>query len=193
VLIIMADTLVALLAGLVIFPAVFNNGLDPAGGPGLIFKTLPVAFAHMPGGHIVSVVFFLLLSVAAITSMVGRVEPQVHWLEERMNFPRHKSAILVLGSIAILSIISILGYNILSEYSLGGKNINGVVDYFTNQILLPLGGLFIAIFAGWFINRETLREELGMEDGPAYKLWFLLIRFVVPPAVFIVFILGVGF
>jgi NSS family neurotransmitter:Na+ symporter len=193
VLIIMADTLVALLAGLVIFPAVFNNGLDPAAGPGLIFKTLPVAFANMPGGHIVSVVFFLLLSVAAITSMVGLVEPQVHWLEERMNYSRHKSAMLVLGSIAILSIISILGYNILSEYTLGGRDINGVVDYFSNQILLPLGGLFIAIFAGWFVNRETSREELGMEDGPAYKLWFLLIRFVVPPAVFIVFILGVGF
>jgi neurotransmitter:Na+ symporter, NSS family len=193
VLIVIADTLVALLAGLVIFPAVFNNGLDPAGGPGLIFKTLPVAFAQMPGGHIVSVVFFLLLSVAAITSMVGLVEPQVHWLEERLKFSRHKSAILVLGSIAALSIISILGYNILSEYTLGGKDINGVVDYFSNQILLPVGGLFIAIFAGWFINRETSLEELDMEDGVVFKLWYVLIRFVVPPAVFIVFILGVGF
>ncbi len=192
VLIIMADTLVALLAGLVIFPAVFNNGLDPAGGPGLIFMTLPVAFAQMPGGHFVSVTFFLLLSVAAITSMVGLIEPQVHWLEEHLGFPRHKSAFLVLGSIAVLSIVSILGYNLLSDYTLGGKDINGVVDYFSNQILLPVGGMLLAVFAGWFINRETSLEELNMTDGPAYKLWYLLIRFIVPPAVFIVFILGVG-
>jgi NSS family neurotransmitter:Na+ symporter len=192
VLIILADTVIALLAGLVIFPAVFNNGLDPAGGPGLIFMTLPVAFAQMPGGHIVSVVFFLLLSVAAITSMVGLIEPQVHWLEERLGFPRHKSALLVLSCTAILSILSILGYNLLSDYTLAGKNINGVVDYFSNQILLPVGGMLLAIFAGWFINRETSREELGMSNGLAFKAWYLLIRFLVPPAVFVVFVLGVG-
>ena len=190
--IISADTLVALLAGLVIFPAVFANGLDPAGGPGLIFKTLPVAFAQMPGGHIVSVLFFLLLSVAAITSMVGLIEPQTRWLEDHKQYSRHKSALLVLGLIASLSTLSVLGYNYLAAYTLGGKDINGVVDYFSNQILLPIGGLLIAVFAGWFVDRAVSVEELDMGQGTMFRLWYFLIRFVVPPAVFVVFVLGVS-
>ncbi|HJP52964.1 MAG TPA: sodium-dependent transporter [Pseudomonadales bacterium] len=192
IVIICADTFVALLAGLVIFPAVFDNGLDPAGGPGLIFQTLPVAFAGMPGGHFVSVVFFLLLSVAAITSMVGLIEPLTHWLEENREYSRHRSTLTVLGSIAFLSIFSVLGYNYLSDYGLAGKDINGVLDYFSNQILLPVGGLLIAIFAGWFVDRNTTLDELNMHDGLVFKLWHFLIRLVVPPAVFIVFVLGVG-
>ena len=88
----MADTLVAMLAGLVIFPAVFANGLDPASGPGLIFQTLPVALAQMPGGHLVSIMFFLLLSVAAVTSMVGLIEPLVHRAQER-GWNRHRSTL----------------------------------------------------------------------------------------------------
>jgi len=189
--IIVADTLVALLAGLVIFPAVFNNGLDPAGGPGLIFQTLPVAFAQMPGGHLVSVLFFLLLSVAAITSMVGLIEPLAQWLEEKKGYTRPKSAMLILGSIAFLSIFSMLGYNVLSSYTFAGKDINGLVDYFSNQILLPLGGLLIAIFAGWVVDKNIAIEELDMGEGGLFKLWHILIRFLVPPAVFIVFVLGV--
>jgi NSS family neurotransmitter:Na+ symporter len=192
VIIVFADTLVALLAGLVIFPAVFNNGLDPAGGPGLIFQTLPVAFANMPGGHVVSVLFFLLLSVAAITSMVGLIEPQTRWLEEHKGFARHKSALVIIGVIAALSVFSILGYNLLADIKLAGKDINGAMDYFSNQILLPLGGLLIAIFVGWFVSRKTSCEELGMGDGLLFKLWYFLIRYVVPAAVFLVFVLGVS-
>lgn len=190
--IIVADTMVALLAGLVIFPAVFNNGLDPAGGPGLIFQTLPVAFAQMPGGHLVSVLFFLLLSVAAITSMVGLIEPLTHWLEEKRGYSRHKSAMLILSTIGFLSIFSMLGYNVLSSYTIAGKDINGLVDYFSNQILLPLGGLLIAVFAGWIVDKNIVVEELDMGEGGLFKLWHFLIRFLVPPAVFIVFVLGVA-
>jgi neurotransmitter:Na+ symporter, NSS family len=192
VIIIVADTLVALMAGLVIFPAVFNNGLDPAGGPGLIFKTLPVAFAQMPGGHIVSVLFFLLLCVAAITSMVGLIEPPTRWLEEYKGYARHKSAMVILGGIAVFSVLSIFGYNILSDYTFAGKNINGVLDYFSNQILLPIGGLLIAIFAGWFVNRSVSLDELGLGDGLLFKGWYFLIRFLVPIAVFLVFVLGIS-
>ena len=118
ILIVFADTLVALLAGLVIFPAVFNNGLDPAGGPGLIFKTLPVAFANMPGGPVVSVLFFLLLSVAAITSMVGLIEPQTRWLQEYKGYARHRSALVIVSVIAVLGSFSALGYNLLSGATL---------------------------------------------------------------------------
>lgn len=190
--IILADTSVALLAGLVVFPAVFLNGLDPAGGPGLIFQTLPVAFAQMPGGHIVSVVFFLLLSVAAITSMVGLLEPQVHWLEERKGLTRHTSTLVILGAIAFLGVFSVLGYNILKDFTVAGTGLNAFVDYLSNQILLPVGGFLIAVFAAWFISRESSRQELGLGDGLIFKTWFFLIRFAVPPAIFIVFVMGIS-
>jgi NSS family neurotransmitter:Na+ symporter len=190
--IVMADTLVALLAGLVIFPAVFNYGLDPAAGAGLIFQTLPVAFAQMPGGYVFSILFFLMLSVAGITSMVGLIESVNSWVEERFAIPRHKSALLVVGSIAIFSIISALSYNLLSDFNIGSRNINDSFDYFSNQILLPVGGLLIAIFAGWFMKKEASQDELTSLNVVTYKLWYFLIRFVVPPALLVIFVMGIS-
>tara|TARA_R110002110_G_scaffold110071_4_gene274427 strand:+ start:54400 stop:55749 length:1350 start_codon:yes stop_codon:yes gene_type:complete len=190
--IVVADTAVALLAGLVIFPAVFHHGLDPAAGAGLIFQTLPVAFAQMPGGHLFGVLFFTMLSVAGITSMVGLVECVNAWIEERFGMPRHRSAVLVIGSVAVLSIFSILSYNVLGDISFGGRNFNDTMDYFSNQILLPLGGLFIAVFAGWAMTRDASRDELWSMGSVAYELWRFMIRFVVPPALVIIFISGIG-
>jgi len=189
--IVFADTFVALLAGLVIFPAVFNYGLDPAAGAGLIFQTLPVAFAQMPGGYVFSVLFFLMLSVAGITSMVGLVESVNSWAEERFDIPRHRSALTVVGSIAVLSIISLLSYNVIGDVAMAGRNFNDILDYFSNQILLPLGGLFIAIFAGWAMTGEATRDELPTLGAGTYALWHFFIRFVVPPALLIIFIVGV--
>lgn len=190
--IVVADTCVALLAGLVIFPAVFHHGLDPAAGAGLIFQTLPVAFAQMPGGHLFSILFFTMLSVAGITSMVGLVECVNAWIEERFGMPRHRSAVLVIGSVAALSIFSILSYNVLGDIRFGGRNFNDTMDYFSNQILLPLGGLFIAVVAGWVMTRDASRDELsGMGNG-SYALWRFMIRFVVPPALVVIFISGIA-
>lgn len=190
--IVAADTLVAILAGLVIFPAVFHHGLDPAAGPGLIFQTLPVAFAQMPGGHVFGILFFLLLSVAAITSMVGLIEPITAWLEEHHGFARHKSAVAVVGVIATLSVFSILSYNVLADIQVLGKNLNDAIDYFSNQILLPLGGLLIAIFAGWFIKKSALQDELNMNNQGLFTVWHCLIRYVAPLAVLVILILGVA-
>jgi neurotransmitter:Na+ symporter, NSS family len=189
--IVVADTLVALLAGLVIFPAVFHHGLDPAEGAGLIFHTLPVAFAQMPGGYLFSVLFFVMLSVAGITSMVGLVESVNHWVEERYAMPRHKSALLVVGSIAVLSVLSCLSYNVISEYSLSGRNFNDALDYFSTKVLLPVGGLLIAVFAGWIVSKESSRDELTSLNAVAYEVWHFLIRFVVPPALLVIFVVGV--
>ena len=189
--IVVADTGVALLAGLVIFPAVFHHGLDPAAGAGLIFQTLPVAFAQMPGGYVFSVLFFLILSVAGITSMVGLVESVNAWVEERFNIPRHKSAVLVVGSIAMFSILSIMSYNVMGELNMGGMNFNDVMDYFSTKILLPVGGLLIAVFAGWVVKKEATRDELTSLNGLAYEVWHFLIRFVVPPAVGVILVMGV--
>ena len=189
--VVMVDTGVALLAGLVIFPVVFHNGLDPAVGAGLIFQTLPVGFAQMPGGYWFSVLFFLMLSVAGITSMVGLVEAVTAWIEERFNLPRHQSTILVVGSIAVFSIVSILSYNALSHWALAGRNFNDVMDVFSNEILLPLGGLFIAVFAGWAMKKEATRDELNALSSGQHSIWYFLIRYIVPPALLVIFIMGI--
>lgn len=190
VIIIAADTLVALVAGLVVFPAVFYNGLDPAAGPGLIFQTLPVAFANMPGGHLFSVAFFLMLAVAGITSMVGLIEPVTAYFEDRHGVPRHRAALSVIVAVAILSVVSLLSYNTLSEVRVGGFNFNDIMDTFSNMILLPLGGLFIALFAGWIMRSEFSKEELAISES-AYRLWQLTTRYVVPPALVIIFFFGI--
>ena len=192
IIIVIADTGVALLAGLVIFPAVFNNGLDPAAGAGLIFQTLPVAFAQMPGGYFFACLFFLLLSVAAITSMVGLLESLISWLEELHDFPRHKATITMVGANIFFSVFSVLGYTALSDWQLFGLPLNDLADYFSNQILLPLGGLLIAIFAGWFMSRESSREELDLKSEGMYELWYFLLRWPVPVAVAIILFMGLS-
>ena len=189
--IVFADTMVALLAGLVIFPAVFHHGLDPAAGAGLIFQTLPVAFAQMPGGYLFSVLFFVMLSVAGITSMVGLVESVTAWLEDRFSLPRHTSAVLVVGSVACFSVLSILSYNVLAEYNFAGRNFNDTMDYFSNQVLLPLGGLLIAVFAGWAMRREETRDELTSLTAGNFAFWHVLIRYVVPPVLLVIFVQGI--
>ena len=130
--------------------------------------------------------------MAGITSMVGLVESVNAWLEDRFDMPRHKSALLVVGSVAVLSILSIMSYNVIGDWNLGGRNFNDTLDYFSNQILLPLGGLLIAVFAGWVVKREITRDELDTLNASGYALWHFLIRFVVPPALVVIFVMGVS-
>ncbi len=196
--IVFADTLVALMAGLAIFPLVFRHGVDPEGGPGLIFETLPVAFAHMPGGYLFSIVFFLLLSVAAITSIVGLLEPLMSWGEDRFKISRKRLAALLVGTIGVLSIFSILSYNHLAGFTplawmpgFDGKNINDILGFLTDQLMLPLGGLLIAVFAGWVMKESSTREELAVSSSWHYTLWRFLLRYLAPPAVAIMLLLGV--
>ena len=122
--IVLADTFIALLAGFVVFPAVFHFGLDMASGPGLIFQTLPVAFAQMPGGAVFAVLFFVMLGVAGVTSMVGLLESVTSWTKEKLGTSRQRSTILVVGSVSCLSVISVLSYNIWEDYRLLGMNFN---------------------------------------------------------------------
>jgi neurotransmitter:Na+ symporter, NSS family len=188
--IIVIDTAVALMAGLMIFPMVFRFGMDPAGGPGLIFQTLPVAFGQMPGGHIIAVLFFTLLSVAAVTSMVGLLEPLVAWLEDTRHYSRHKSTLITMACIACLGVLSILSYNILSQWQVGSRNLNGILDFLANQIMLPVGGLLIAIFAAWQVSKASLRDELPAMPKAVFELWHLLLRFLLPPAIAVIIITG---
>jgi len=188
--IIVIDTAVALMAGLMIFPMVFRFGMDPAGGPGLIFQTLPVAFGQMPGGHIIAVVFFTLLSVAAVTSMVGLLEPLVAWLEDTRHYSRHKSTLITMACIACLGVLSIFSYNILSQWQVGSRNLNGILDFLANQIMLPVGGLLIAIFAAWQVSKASLRDELPAMPKAVFEVWHLLLRFLLPPAIAVIIITG---
>jgi NSS family neurotransmitter:Na+ symporter len=150
-----------------------------------------VAFAQMPGGYLFSILFFLMLTVAGITSMVGLVESVNYWVEERYGLPRHKSALLVIGSIAVLSVFSSLSYNMIGELTIGGNNFNDILDYFSTKMLLPLGGLLIAVFAGWAVNKAASRDELTSLNAVTYEIWHFLIRFVVPPALLVILVVGV--
>ena len=188
------DTVVALLAGLAIFPVVFANGLEAGAGPGLIFQTLPLAFGNMPLGSLFGTLFFVLLLFAAWTSGISLLEPVVEWVEERSTLGRAGSSIVVGVLCWALGIASILSLNVWSDVTpLGmfaafeGKTIFDLLDYFTANIMLPLSGLLTAIFVGWCVARESLKADLVLE-GTGFSLWYNLIRFVTPVAVAVVFV-----
>ena len=184
-----ADTLVALLAGLAIFPIVFSYGLDVGGGPGLIFVSLPIAFGQMPLGVVIGTLFFALLAVAAITSSISLLEPAVSFIDENTNFKRRHVAIVIGLAAFGLGVFSALGQqgNSLGHITLFGMGIMDLKDYVTNNIMMPLGGLFTAVFVGWFVARKKMMEELALAE-PWFRVWYFLIRFVCPVAVAAVFI-----
>ena len=134
----------------------------------------------MPGGAIIAVLFFVLLTVGGITSMVGLVEPVVSWLEEHRGFSRHKSTLTIMTSIAVLSVASVLSYNLIADWVIFGKDLNGALDYLSNQMLLPLGGFLLALFVGWSVSRQTSEEELNMANATVFRLWHFAIRWLVP-------------
>lgn len=186
------DTLVALLAGLAIFPIVFAHGLAPDSGPGLIFQTLPIAFGEMPGGAFFGSLFFVLLLFAAWTSAISLLEPLVAWLVENQGFSRVRAAVLGGVTVWLLGIACLLSLNAWSEIKIFGKGFLDLFDYLTANIMLPLGGVLIAVFAGWLMARASSADELQMGEGIAYRLWSLLIRYVAPIGVAIVLLNAIG-
>jgi len=189
------DTLVALLAGIAIFPLVFANGLDPAQGPGLIFVTLPIAFGNMTGGLVFGTLFFILLFFAALTSSIGSLEPPVAWVEERFGVKRATAAALVCGSAFLLGMGSVLSFNLLSGWHPLGfaerfaeYGIFDLLDYLTANIMMPLGGLLLAVFVGWKVAPAAVAEHVDMKNQMVFKAWFWLLRFVVPVSIAGIFI-----
>jgi NSS family neurotransmitter:Na+ symporter len=195
-----ADTLVAIMAGLAIFPIVFANGLDPASGPGLIFETLPLAFGQMgTGGIVFGTVFFVLLVFAGWTSSIGLIEPAVAWLVETRGMSRAGAAWAVGGLIWFVGFGTIVSFNMGADWTFfadangeNGMTIFGVLDYATSNVMLPLGGLLISVFAGWVMCRNSSSEELAMGTGMLYSIWRLLSRFVAPAAVGLIFLGAIG-
>ncbi len=188
----LADTAVALLAGLAIFPIVFANGLQPGSGPGLVFQTLPLAFGQMPGGVVFGTLFFILLTFAAWSSSISIVEPVVAWLVETRGMTRSRACLVSGGVSWLLGIGTILSFNVWAEWKLAGKTFFDWMDYLTANIMLPLGGLFIALFAGWVMKRFDVQDELGLGESVWFKVWYAVTRYVTPVLVLVVFLHAVG-
>jgi NSS family neurotransmitter:Na+ symporter len=174
------DTVIALIAGMAIFPLVFANGLEPGQGPGLMFATLPVAFSSMPGGVIFSTIFFLLVTIAALSSSISLIEPGVAWLE-RQGVRRAWSTL-------IFSLISWAG-GIACIYVPG---VFDGLDYATTNIMLPLGGLLIAIFVGWIMRRNTVRKQLRDTGELMFNIWYVVTRFIAPAGVIAILLYQLG-
>ena len=188
-----ADTSVAILAGLAIFPIVFGNGLTPAGGPGLVFMTLPLAFGQMAGGAVLGTLFFVLLVVAALTSAISLLEPCVSWLMRHSNLSRRLAAVTTGLLVWLLGFATIFSFNTLSEFKpLMDKTLFDLLDGLTSNVLLPLGGLMLAVFVARFMSRKVLGEELQWPDGLKFRLWHFLLRYVVRIGIILVFLNATG-
>lgn len=181
-----ADSGVAILAGLAIFPIVFAFGLTVTKEEGLVFMTLPIAFGQMTGGALIGTLFFGLLTVAAITSSISLLEPSVSYLEETGKMSRKKATFMIGVAAFLLGSLSSLGFGVLSDMTIFGKSVIGFKSYITNNLMMPLAGMFMAIFVGWFISRKGMMDELAMEEK-WFRIWYAMIKFVCPVAILIVF------
>jgi len=189
-----ADTVVALLAGLAIFPIVFASGLEPSAGPGLIFQTLPIAFGSMPGGQWFGTIFFVLLVFAAWSSSISLVEPAVAWLVDGRGWRRGVAAVMVGGLAWFLGIGSVLSFNLWSgeEYQVFGRTLFDLKDFVASNVMLPLGGLLIALFVAYGAGRHMALDELSISRQRLFDAWWFVIRYVSPVGIAVVFLNSVG-
>lgn len=185
--VVILDTVIALAAGLAIFPIIFSNGMDPAAGPGLIFVSLPIAFGSMTAGAVLGALFFLLITFAALTSSISLIEPSIEFLEERTSMSRKGAVVVASVAIWLLGVAALLSFNIWSEVMIFGNNIFDFLDKLTSKFMLPIAGLAAIVFAGWVMNQEGVRQELGL-SGASWSLWQFIAKFVAPIGVIIVFI-----
>jgi NSS family neurotransmitter:Na+ symporter len=197
--VIFTDTGVAVLAGFAIFPLVFQYGLNPGAGPGLIFETLPLAFGQMPGGQLFGSIFFVLLISAALSSCIGLAEGVVNWTDEHLNIPRKQGILWVAGAAWTLGIASILGFSVWKDVRLlefipsyRGKDIFDTFDHLAANNLLLIGGALSAIFFGWLVPKALKLEEMNVKDGPFFTFWRFMIRFVIPPVLLVSLVMGIA-
>lgn len=186
-----ADTIIALFSGLLIFPAVFTYDLAPTAGPALIFMSLPQVFLKMPGGQIFSALFFLLIIVAAVTSMISMLEILVTYVDEKTKFSRKTSTWLVVLAISIGGLINIAGEGPLSFIKFAGMSIFETLDYLTNNITIPLVAVLTAIAATWIWKTKNLNAELEEGGKPSTQLdnfFNFLLKWVIPPVITILMI-----
>jgi len=194
-----ADAGVALLAGLAIFPIVFANGLSPAEGPGLIFATLPVAFGQMPAGAILGPFFFILMAIAALTSAITIMETIVSVIEDYSGMSRRRIVLIVASLVWFVGLGTVFSFSSLKEFyplsfvpAFESRNIFQALDYIVSNWMMPAGGVLVALLAGWGLRRSATLEELQMKDGGWYRVWQFLVRFLVPVAIALVFVVNLN-
>ena len=197
--IVLADTGVALLAGFAIFPLVFAFGLEPSSGSGLIFKTLPMAFGQMPGGQVFGAIFFVLLIAAALSSCIGCAEAVVSWVDEHWGIGRQKGILYTVGAAWLVGILSVMSLGEWSGYfpldsipAFEGKTIFEALDFLAANILLLVGALLMCVFFGWLVPKQLKVDEIGFSGGAGYTIWITLLRFVIPPILFVSLVLGIA-
>ncbi|MCE5202290.1 MAG: sodium-dependent transporter [Synergistaceae bacterium] len=194
-----ADICVSMLAGLAIFPTVFSFGLEPGAGPGLLFITIPLVFSQMPFGQVLLFAFFLLTSFAANGAMLSLVEVPTVWMSEEFNMPRKKAALLncvIMGIVGILAAGSADGTSFFGGIKVMGRGFFDIFDFLSSNVFMPLGGLFIALYAGYKMKEKDLRDELTNHgklhnEGKVQFIRFLL-RYVTPILVLLIFLNSVG-
>ncbi len=188
-----ADTAIAIIAGFAIFPAVFALGLEPGAGAGLTFITLPAVFAEIPAGSFFAFLFFVLLSIAALTSAISLMEVVVAWITDEKGMPR-KTATILVGAISfVVGIPTVLGYSVLSDVTFLGFDLLDTYDWIANAIMLPVGGLLTAIFAGYVWTAKKAQEDF---NTPPSRIvlgnWYgVMIKFIVPIAIILVLVFGI--
>lgn len=186
------DTVLGLLAGLAIYSLVFANHLVPNAGPGLIFQTLPIALGAMPAGNIFATLFFLLVGFAALTSAISLVEPAIAWMIENTQLKRKVASALLGFIIWLIGVSVLLSFNIWQDVKIVfGLGIFDTLDKLTSTVMLPLGGLLMAIFAGYMMQKNAILEELKL-DGLPLKAWKIANQFIAPFAICLVFLYLLG-
>lgn len=181
------DTLVSLLAGLAIFPLVFSFNIAPSMGPGLLFVAMPYGFGNMLYGNYFGALFFVAVSLAAIVSGVALLEPATVWLKEQLKCWRAIAALIMVALVWALGLAVNLSFTIWSDIKLGSFSLFALLDFVTANLLLPMGGLLIAIFVGWVMRPEVLRDELYVEQPCIFWLWRWVLRYIAAPGVLVVF------
>jgi neurotransmitter:Na+ symporter, NSS family len=195
VIIAFSDGFASMLAGLAIFPIVFQYGLSPTEGPGLIFITLPVTFGELPGGGFIGSFFFLLLFFAALTSSISLLESIISHLEETIKSSRTRITIISGIVLWLVGLGTVFSFNYLSDFTpldfitvLKGKTIFGLLDYFGSNLLMPVGGILMAILAGWILSKEVVFAEMNLKSEWQFVVWRFLVRFLAPVIVFWLFV-----
>lgn len=194
------DTLVAILAGIIIFPAAFSVGIKPDAGPSLLFITLPNVFQQAFGSIpllaiTLSIMFYVLLAVAALTSTISLHEVVTAYLHEEFNMTRKKAARIVTTSCIILGVFCSLSLGIGKEYTLFGMTLFDLFDYVTAKLMMPIGGFLIAIFTGWYLDKKIVWEEItnqGKLKPIVFKTLVFLLKYFSPIAILLIFIHELG-
>lgn len=188
------DLLVAILAGVVIFPAVFSFGMDPAAGPQLVYVVLPNVFNSMPMGALFAAIFFVLLGIAALTSTISLQEIIVAFSVEELHWSRRKSSIISMISIFVIGIFCTLSFGPIKHWTLFDRTIFDLFDLVTASYLMPIGALATTIFLGWFYPKVEVKDEItngGALKGKLFELYYFILRFVAPIALIVILVSGI--